>query len=122
MVLAVVLLGATVGSASASPIKTGSAAAAFTTRQGDGVWEASLEGVHGTSSDVTVRELARVSVTVTQVRARLGILSAQRRCRSRMRGSGVRSCRASHGSSRSNTRDVRRAGDGVNRAGHRGHE
>ena len=96
LVSAVVLLGATVGSAGASPVKTRSAAAAFTTRQGDGVWEASLEGVHGTSPDVTVRELARVSVAVTQVRVRLEILSGQRRCRSRMPGSGVRSRRASH--------------------------
>jgi lysophospholipase L1-like esterase len=37
-----------------------------------GVWEASLEGTHGTSPDVTVRELARVSVRVTRVRVRLG--------------------------------------------------
>lgn len=72
LVWAVVLLGATIGSANASPIKTRPAAGAFTTRQGDGVWEASLEGVHGISPDVTVRELARVSVTVTSVRVRLG--------------------------------------------------
>src|SRR5436305_7821476 len=72
LVSAVVLLGATVGSAGASPVKTRSAAAAFTTRQGAGVWEASLEGVHGTSPDVTVRELARVSVDMKQVRVRLG--------------------------------------------------
>jgi hypothetical protein len=70
LVSGVVLLGATV--ASASPVKTTSAVAAFASRPGDGVWEASLEGVHGTSPDVTVRELARVSVTVTQVRVRLG--------------------------------------------------
>lgn len=72
LVSAVVLLGAAVGSASASRIKTRFSAGAFAARQGDGVWEASLEGVHGTSPDVTVRELARVSVTVTRVRVRLG--------------------------------------------------
>ena len=72
LVSTVMLLGPTLGSASARPIKTTSTAAAFATRQGDGVWEASLEGVHGTSPDVTVRELARVSVAVTQIRVRLG--------------------------------------------------
>ena len=41
-------------------------------RDRDGVWEASLEGAHGTSPDVTVRELARVSVPVTRLRVRLG--------------------------------------------------
>ena len=43
----------------------------FSTRD-VGVWEASLEGTHGMSPDVTVRELARVSVRVTRVRVRLG--------------------------------------------------
>jgi hypothetical protein len=36
------------------------------------IWEASLEGVHGTSPDVTVRELARVSVDASGIRVRLG--------------------------------------------------
>jgi hypothetical protein len=44
------------------------------TRQANetGFWSASLEGVHGASPDVTVRELARVSVTATGIRVRLG--------------------------------------------------
>src|SRR5919202_734016 len=37
-----------------------------------GVWEASLEGVHGTSPNVTVRQIARLSVPTTKVRVRLG--------------------------------------------------
>jgi lysophospholipase L1-like esterase len=37
-----------------------------------GIWEASLEGTHGTSPDVTVREVARVSVAATAIRVRLG--------------------------------------------------
>jgi len=36
------------------------------------VWEASLEGVHGTSPNVTVREIARVSVDSSRIRVRLG--------------------------------------------------
>src|SRR5437764_2736928 len=65
-----VLVGAWLGGTVASPL----ARTAPSAREGhtDAVWEASLEGVHGTSPDVTVRELARVSVAVTQVRVRLG--------------------------------------------------
>ena len=37
-----------------------------------GIWEASLEGVHGVSPDVTVRQIARVSVPATGVRVRFG--------------------------------------------------
>jgi lysophospholipase L1-like esterase len=37
-----------------------------------GVWEASLEGVHGVSPNVTVRQIARLSVPTTKVRVRLG--------------------------------------------------
>ncbi|MBV8942887.1 MAG: hypothetical protein JO240_14255 [Solirubrobacterales bacterium] len=64
-----VLFGALLGGALPSPL----ARTATTTRAQDpeGVWEASLEGVHGTSPDVTVRELARVSVPVSQLRVRL---------------------------------------------------
>jgi lysophospholipase L1-like esterase len=36
------------------------------------VWAASLEGVHGSSPDVTVRQIARVSVGGTLIRVRLG--------------------------------------------------
>lgn len=45
---------------------------ALTQAQQTSVWEASLEGVHGTSPDATVREIARVSVTSTGIRVRLG--------------------------------------------------
>jgi lysophospholipase L1-like esterase len=72
LVAAVVLVGPSVGSATSTSLKTRRAAGAVATRQADGVWEASLEGVHGTSPDVTVRELARVSVAVTELRVRLG--------------------------------------------------
>jgi lysophospholipase L1-like esterase len=37
-----------------------------------GLWEASLEGVHGVAPDATVRQIARVSVTGTGIRIRLG--------------------------------------------------
>src|SRR5581483_3815812 len=37
-----------------------------------GIWEASLEGQHGVSPDVTVRQLARVSVAGSGIRIRLG--------------------------------------------------
>jgi lysophospholipase L1-like esterase len=36
------------------------------------VWEASLEGAHGTSPDVTVRQIARVSVPASSLRVRVG--------------------------------------------------
>lgn len=67
-----VLVGVSVGSAASSPVKMTPAAARVAALQTGGVWEASLEGVHGMSPDVTIRELARVSVAVTQVRVRLG--------------------------------------------------
>lgn len=37
-----------------------------------GLWEASLEGVHGTAPDATVRQIARVSVAGAGIRVRLG--------------------------------------------------
>ena len=37
-----------------------------------GIWEASLEGVHGVAPDATVRQIARVSVPGTGIRVRLG--------------------------------------------------
>jgi lysophospholipase L1-like esterase len=37
-----------------------------------GIWEASLEGVHGTAPDATVRQVARVSVAGSGLRVRLG--------------------------------------------------
>jgi lysophospholipase L1-like esterase len=37
-----------------------------------GVWEASLEGVHGVAPDATVRQIARVSVPASGIRVRLG--------------------------------------------------
>jgi hypothetical protein len=37
-----------------------------------GVWSASLEGVHGVSPDATVRQIARVSVSGSGIRVRLG--------------------------------------------------
>ena len=36
------------------------------------LWEASLEGTHGVAPDVTVREIARVSVAGLGIRVRLG--------------------------------------------------
>jgi lysophospholipase L1-like esterase len=72
LVGALVLVGASVSDSKSGPFKTRAAAAPMGARHLDGVWEASLEGVHGTSPDVTVRELARVSVAVTQLRVRLG--------------------------------------------------
>ena len=80
LVAAAALLGSVAGAATAVPLGRathGAAPAAAretaaAVSQYKGVWEASLEGVHGTSPDVTVRELARVSVPVTAVRVRLG--------------------------------------------------
>ncbi|RJK94256.1 GDSL-type esterase/lipase family protein [Vallicoccus soli] len=37
-----------------------------------GVWGSSLQGVHGTAPDATVRQIAKVSVDVTSVRVRFG--------------------------------------------------
>ncbi|HKT04470.1 MAG TPA: GDSL-type esterase/lipase family protein [Rugosimonospora sp.] len=37
-----------------------------------GLWSASLEGVHGTAPDATVRQIARVSVAGAGIRVRLG--------------------------------------------------
>jgi lysophospholipase L1-like esterase len=37
-----------------------------------GIWEASLEGVHGVAPDATVRQIARVSAGGTGIRVRLG--------------------------------------------------
>jgi lysophospholipase L1-like esterase len=37
-----------------------------------GVWAAPLEGVHGSSPDVTVRQIARVSVAASSLRVRMG--------------------------------------------------
>lgn len=37
-----------------------------------GVWEAALEGVHGTAPDATVRQIVRVSVAGTGIRVRFG--------------------------------------------------
>src|SRR2546430_10373415 len=46
--------------------------AAGTPRGAAGLWEASLEGVHGVAPDATVREIARVSVSGAGIRVRLG--------------------------------------------------
>src|SRR6202165_3742255 len=37
-----------------------------------GIWESALEGVHGTSGDFTVRNIARASVSGTRIRVRIG--------------------------------------------------
>jgi hypothetical protein len=37
-----------------------------------GIWESALEGVHGTSGDFTVRNIARASVSGSRLRVRLG--------------------------------------------------
>jgi lysophospholipase L1-like esterase len=49
-----------------------SAAASAVPRTHTGVWSSSLQGVHGTSPDVTVRQIAQLSVPVTSVRVRFG--------------------------------------------------
>jgi len=64
--LAVALVAA-LSPAAAGPV-TASAAAA----RPAALWEASLQGRHGTSPDVTVRMIARVSTAGSQIRVRLG--------------------------------------------------
>ena len=49
----------------------GPRAAAVATTQA-GVWESSLQGVHGTAPDATVRQIARLSTPVRSVRLRFG--------------------------------------------------
>src|SRR4051794_24258160 len=55
--------------AGAGPV-TASAAAASSAPAA--LWEASLQGRHGTSPDVTVRMIARVSTGGSQIRVRIG--------------------------------------------------
>jgi lysophospholipase L1-like esterase len=50
----------------------GSAHPAAASGSAAGVWEASLEGVHGVAPDATVRQIARVSVAGSGIRVRLG--------------------------------------------------
>ncbi|HKB49605.1 MAG TPA: hypothetical protein VKC57_17985, partial [Ktedonobacterales bacterium] len=37
-----------------------------------GIWESALEGIHGTSGDFTVRNIARASVSGSRLRVRIG--------------------------------------------------
>src|SRR3712207_5666030 len=62
LVTALSLTGAGPVTASAAPPPASAAA----------LWEASLQGRHGTSPDVTVRQIARVSTAGSQIRVRLG--------------------------------------------------
>jgi lysophospholipase L1-like esterase len=64
-----VALAAALCLAGAGPV-TASAAAASSAPAA--LWEASLQGRHGTSPDVTVRMIARVSTGGSQIRVRLG--------------------------------------------------
>lgn len=57
--------------APAAPVATGPVASAVPTTY-TGVWESSLQGVHGTAPDAAVRQIARLSVPVTSVRMRFG--------------------------------------------------
>ncbi|MFL6075232.1 MAG: GDSL-type esterase/lipase family protein [Mycobacteriales bacterium] len=50
----------------------GTGASTGAARGAAGVWSASLEGVHGTAPDATVRQIARVSVAGSGIRVRLG--------------------------------------------------
>jgi lysophospholipase L1-like esterase len=74
--LVAVVAAVAVGGSAAAPAVASTGAAPATHRPDAGrataVWEASLEGVHGTSPDVTVRQLARVSVDAGSLRVRLG--------------------------------------------------
>jgi lysophospholipase L1-like esterase len=64
---------ATVGALTAAgPAGTPAGATTGAGRGAAGVWSASLEGVHGTAPDATVRQIARVSVAGSGIRVRLG--------------------------------------------------
>jgi lysophospholipase L1-like esterase len=63
------------GSGPAAAVAPAAPAAAQSDHDNNGpisVWEASLEGVHGVSPDVTVRQIARVSVGASSLRVRVG--------------------------------------------------
>jgi lysophospholipase L1-like esterase len=57
--------------AALSPASAGPVSAAAAAPRPAALWEASLEGRHGTSPDVTVRQIARVSTGGSQIRVRL---------------------------------------------------
>jgi lysophospholipase L1-like esterase len=63
-------LAAVASSAAAAP--AGATGASTPAAGRAGIWAASLEGVHGVSPDVTVRQIARVSVAGAGIRVRLG--------------------------------------------------
>lgn len=71
--LAVALAAAAVGVGSYVPAGAAPDAVPAGHRGGPiAVWEASLEGAHGVSPDVTVRQIARVSVAASALRVRVG--------------------------------------------------
>lgn len=69
---AVLALVPAASTAAAAPARPVAAPVAPATTTYTGVWESSLQGVHGVSPDATVREIARLSVPVTSVRLRFG--------------------------------------------------
>jgi lysophospholipase L1-like esterase len=73
--LAASLLGCAAALAVTAPLTAADPANvpdSFGANSAAGVWSASLEGVHGTAPDATVRQIARVSVAGNGIRVRLG--------------------------------------------------
>ncbi|HVQ91916.1 MAG TPA: GDSL-type esterase/lipase family protein [Mycobacteriales bacterium] len=69
---AAIAIGGSASTAAGAPAPPAGADAATAGRGATAVWAASLEGVHGVSPDVTVRQIERVSVAASSLRVRVG--------------------------------------------------
>ena len=70
--LAIALVASPALSGAESAAASAAASSATAGRRAAALWEASLQGRHGTSPDVTVRQIARMSTGGSQLRIRLG--------------------------------------------------